>query len=85
MELAIRDLPVAQAEKIRGQMCQILKSALPPKSDVTGPEWKALQSIWKDKSLIVCIKWLYLPLSLLENELVNLWLFDACLLFSPKM
>lgn len=53
VELAIWELPLAEAEEIREQTCQILKTALSPKLNVTAVERRALQELRKDKELAI--------------------------------
>lgn len=42
MELAVCDRLASEDEEVRGRTCTILKSALPPKNNVTKLQWRAL-------------------------------------------
>ncbi|XP_071054396.1 uncharacterized protein [Onthophagus taurus] len=54
VEAAVRGMPTLKAEEIRQEVTRVLKSAKPPKSNLTVGEKKALRSI-KEKSEIVVL------------------------------
>ncbi|XP_071442881.1 uncharacterized protein [Hetaerina americana] len=53
VEQAVRNLPVEAAEDVRGEISMALKRAVPPKSNISGEERRALNTLRKNSAITV--------------------------------